>query len=1546
MFKFKYDKAFFETVRTPSDPASEPPLDPFDFDPSADDGLIKRIKGWFKERAARLVLSLVPPLLALLRLVWPNPRIGRLVVVTRAEDVRAVLEDRDSFTVPFGPEMTELAGETNSVLGMDGKAHDVLNDAIKAILPRTDIKDISEWSGAFAAALIKGSRGRIDVMTDLITRAATETCCRYFGFSVRDPQAFAHWTMAVSKLLFADPFGNEETRKLALNGAARIRLVLDDAIARSHKNPNRRNDTLIDRLVGAQDHKTPGHLTDDQIRATLMGLVAGFIPTNTLAAGNMLEELRRRPDILESAKQKARSGDEDGLAAILWEAMRLNPPLFPGQWRYCGDGGFVAQGTWRERRVPENSVVIVSTLSGLRDGRVFPQPGEFDVRRPHWPELMFGSGSHKCLGRYVAMAQITQVFMKLLALPNLRPARGRAGRVRRVGPFPVQLDMVFDAPTSQQTMITITAPVTSGASIESIEKEIGVLGNPAGKAISDALKETGVVHFASLSVIESSKEPGSRPILIFEINADGPRDEALERVADKGLQWFGAIFRHVSPDVVGDREKLAALLRKNALDLKCRPWGATGLNFNGTEEFPIDDILRQERLAKFTRKALDEYWNQYLGRGTRPIEALTRVRRLIKQDPYYALKTTWQALTDEGKEFQYDIVKPCRTRLAIAEWKPVTGWLARIGKVLNSLDVQRLAAIFALGWMAYGISLWNIMNVPARVPDILWAVAASAIASFIVAGLTVSAILAAAAWLYNRNESRCVPDDQPPRLKALEPIVEKEDQPNFEQNHIIAVVQLKPGWFRRLVFAGALWGIKLSLTLWFRPGFVVTMGTIHYAKWFVVPGTGQFIFFGNYDGSWDSYLEDFVTRAHNGQTAAWSNGVGFPRTRWLVLGGAEDGDRFKRWVRRQQRVTRFWYSRYPHLTTRQIRSNAMIEDGLARAANDTEARAWLDHFGSAERQEGELETDEVQSVVFNGFGGLPYATCLMIRFPTTAEHRVKWLKGISGQPIWNRPAYLGDGWSEKWNTADPEESNKKPLARALQVAFGDRPVGDGTAYLAFSARGLKAMELAGAEAPDGLGSFPGVFNLGMARRARILGDSGTTGPQSWGWSDAADTVDPDLRSGADAVLFVYGQCEDPDPKLKSKPKPTLARHRALVALHRQFLEECGGAILHEVPTGPVTSGGSRTLDVEHFGFRDGISQPVIKGTQRAAARPPDRDIVQPGEFLLGYRNNQGFFPPTAFVRAESDHRCTLPVAEAHTPSRFPRFGDQAAERGGRDFGRNGTFVVIRELEQDVERFHEFTRQKADEIAARYPGISTVIGRDVDDIWVAAKMVGRWPDGSPLVGNPFGPACLGKKDRPDNDFAYGTDDPRGLQCPLGAHIRRTNPRDSLEPGNAEEQRITSRHRLLRRGRSFDYGLEPGGRKDKGLLFVCLCADLERQFEFVHHTWMTAPSFHGLTGEPDPMLGGQGRPSNRKGLAAGQPQYGYSIPTAAGTVSVENMASYVTMRGGGYFFLPSRSAILYLADLAGRNAARELAGKAASRREDDPPPDIAAAFAPAK
>ena len=168
---------------------------------------------------------------------------------------------------------------------------------------------------------------------------------------------------------------------------------------------------------------------------------------------------------------------------------------------------------------------------------------------------------------------------------------------------------------------------------------------------------------------------------------------------------------------------------------------------------------------------------------------------------------------------------------------------------------------------------------------------------------------------------------------------------------------MKPGWLRRFTLRVSLWATVQMVGRFFRAGYIGDLGTIHFARWIIVPGTGDLLFLSNYGGSWESYLEDFITKAHSGLTGIWSNTVGFPRASYLFMDGATDGDRFKRWARRQQIPTEFWYSGYPDVTTANIRTNAAIRQGLGAAMTEDEAKSWLSLFGSELRPASALEFD-------------------------------------------------------------------------------------------------------------------------------------------------------------------------------------------------------------------------------------------------------------------------------------------------------------------------------------------------------------------------------------------------------------------------------------------------------------------------------------------------------------------------------------------------------------------------------------------------------------
>lgn len=426
------------------------------------------------------------------------------------------------------------------------------------------------------------------------------------------------------------------------------------------------------------------------------------------------------------------------------------------------------------------------------------------------------------------------------------------------------------------------------------------------------------------------------------------------------------------------------------------------------------------------------------------------------------------------------------------------------------------------------------------------------------------------------------------------------------------------------------------------------------------------------------------------------------------------------------------------------------------------------------------------------------------------------------------------------------------LAVLEDITLGARRPSGRAANVAFTASGLTRLGMA----PRVLTGFAPEFVEGMtsAHRSRLLGDFGEAAPDTWAWGG------PD-RDRVDVLLMIFATTG-------AELDEQLGRHRSHAADHG----------LREIAA-------LETQDIgfaEHFGFRDGLSQPSIAGVG-----PPSADLhtVRPGEFLLGYRNEHGQTPRSPTVDS-SDNR------SQHLP---PAPGDASR----RDLGRNGSYLVLRTLNQDVAAFWRY----ADAQTRRPDGTSDPEKRTA----LAARMVGRWPSGAPLT---LSPTHDQESLAHENDFRYHAEDRQGFSCPVGAHVRRTNPRDSEppKPGTETSVAVGKGHRLIRRGRSFGSRVDPEAAVSgddqagevRGLHFIALCADIARQFEFISHTWVQNPHFGGLFDDADPLLGGH--------AGAGG---GFTVQQRPLRRRYPDTPVSVTVRGGAYFFLPGARALRYLA-----------------------------------
>jgi len=272
---------------------------------------------------------------------------------------------------------------------------------------------------------------------------------------------------------------------------------------------------------------------------------------------------------------------------------------------------------------------------------------------------------------------------------------------------------------------------------------------------------------------------------------------------------------------------------------------------------------------------------------------------------------------------------------------------------------------------------------------------------------------------------------------------------------------------------------------------------------------------------------------------------------------------------------------------------------------------------------------------------------------------------------------------------------------------------------------------------------------------------------------------------------------------------------------------------------------------DHFGYRDRLSQPVMEGSGDTPT-PGSGAPLKPGEFILGYPDENG------------------PPALQPTPALL---------------SKNGSYMAYRRMQEHVGAFRDFLRQHGN--------------TPEEQELIAAKLMGRWRSGAPLTLAPDrDDPALGADPQRNNDFNYKTQDPQGYAVPLGAHIRRMNPRDTAANMN--------RRRMIRRGATYGPALPEGAPEDgreRGIAAFVICASLVRQFEFAQNVWINDPNFHELGNERDPIIG------NQDGTLE------YKIPKRPIRKKITGLPSFTTVRGGAYFFLPGLRALRYLAGLSG-------------------------------
>ncbi len=454
------------------------------------------------------------------------------------------------------------------------------------------------------------------------------------------------------------------------------------------------------------------------------------------------------------------------------------------------------------------------------------------------------------------------------------------------------------------------------------------------------------------------------------------------------------------------------------------------------------------------------------------------------------------------------------------------------------------------------------------------------------------------------------------------------------------------------------------------------------------------------------------------------------------------------------------------------------------------------------------KSPDIQGIFFRGYTALDHAAYGFFRVKDRLAFQM-WIGTMLPQ---------GKFTSAAETQPEKDEENRMNIAftaPGLQILLGDGYFGD---------------------------TYDHSFSGGMVapERSRILGDVDSNDPRHWRWGG---------KDEVHGVLMSF----------------STTAQTAETCLLDAICEDNGAELVH------MTSGRLEVDQKEPFGFKDGVSQPILAGTPRektlARTKPKEAAlmVVPPGELILGYPDGTGKLPETPATSAGLDPDGLL---------------DPHPERKElRDFGKNGSYLVFRQLAQHTDVFWDYVNR-----------VATGEGDDTAQN-LAEKMIGRRMDGCPLSPEP--------QDGEDNSFDF-SDDLDGLHCPIGSHVRRGNNRADNTKNAKVSLEVTMRHRILRRARVFEEDDETG------LQFMCFNASIVRQFEFIQSAWINNAFFQGLQKEVDPIIG-----TPRAARLAVSDIDRFTIPRRPYRRVLEKTPQFVTVRGGAYFFMPSLTALRFVA-----------------------------------
>lgn len=395
-----------------------------------------------KTRLTGFAIGLMPFLLRVARRLWPLPKLGNTIIVTRYDDVREVYLNDRAFGVPYQANLDVIMDREPFFLSMgDTPAYHAGRDAMLAVMLREDIgARLAPEAEAMARAIVDGAGGRLEVVDQLVRQVTFDLFSAYLGISEPADGDLRIWCTRLFEYQFADDGSADLRAEVDAIGTA-MRGHIDAEIVRRRKARDG-GDDVLSRCLKLQAKKVPGY-ADVQIRTGLMGMMVGGPPQPPMVVPQALEQLLRRPAALAGAQRAAQADDDTRLAACFFEAMRFDPiaPVMP---RVAVADAVIAAGTKRARPVRKGAKLMVGLSSAMMDSRRLKDPYDFHPDRLPHEYFHFGHGLHQCFGLHINKVVLPLMLKPLLRRSNLRRAPGRAGRLRKQGPFPVALNVRYD----------------------------------------------------------------------------------------------------------------------------------------------------------------------------------------------------------------------------------------------------------------------------------------------------------------------------------------------------------------------------------------------------------------------------------------------------------------------------------------------------------------------------------------------------------------------------------------------------------------------------------------------------------------------------------------------------------------------------------------------------------------------------------------------------------------------------------------------------------------------------------------------------------------------------------------------------------------------------------------------------------------------------------------------------------------------------------------------------------------------------------------------